>query len=157
MGRSCLISSVAQVRNPNSSIAAWSLWMCDVVSINTAGWFMSRQREPSRSKVMSGPNDDSTNQEGRDWEAGSYDPHNENPLDARVHRRVTVAVCWALARRAALDSRELYEDSFALSEEFREWLVSLEDHPDVLQANVLMVPRHLTLERKPETDGRLGI
>ncbi|MFZ0409071.1 MAG: hypothetical protein WAM11_13310 [Cyanobium sp.] len=74
-----------------------------------------------------------------------------------MHRRLTVAVCWALARRAALDSRELYEESFALSEEFREWLVSLEHHPDVLQANVLMVPSHLVLERKPETDGRTGI
>ena len=106
---------------------------------------------------MSGPNDDSTNQEGRDRDAHAFDAQNDNPMDAGVHRRLTVAVCWALARRAALDSRELYEDSFALSEEFREWLVSLEDHPDVLQANVLMVPRHLTLERKPETDGRLGI
>ena len=131
--------------------------MCDVVSINTAGFPMSRQREPSRSKVMSGPNDDATNGYPCDGGPNGLDAQSDNPLDARVHRRVTVAVCWALARRAALDSRELYEDSFALSEEFREWLVSLEDHPDVLQANVLMVPSKLTLERKPETDERLGI
>ncbi len=131
--------------------------MCDVVSTNTAGWTFSRQREPSRSKVMSGPNDDSSNQDPRDRDSRGFDAQSDSTLDARVHRRLTVAVCWALARRAALDSRELYEDSFALSEEFREWLVSLEDHPDVLQANVLMVPSTLTLERKPETDGRLGI
>jgi hypothetical protein len=78
-------------------------------------------------------------------------------LPPTMHRRLEVAVCWALARRAALDSRELYEDSFALSEEFREWLLCLEDHPEILQANVLMVPRDLHLTRRPETDGLLEI
>jgi len=133
--------------------------MCDVVSTNTAGSPKSRQRVPSRSKVMPRPNDDANHRHHRQDGSNGFegDSDDGNLLDARVHRRLTVAVCWALARRAALDSRELYEDSFALSEEFREWLVSLEDHPDVLQANVLMVPNHLTLERKPETDGRMGI
>jgi hypothetical protein len=74
-----------------------------------------------------------------------------------LHRRLEVAVCWALARRAALDSREMYEESFALSEEFREWLLCLEDHPDILQANLLMVPRSLDPGRRPETDGLLEI
>ncbi|MFM7732769.1 MAG: hypothetical protein ACKO6F_04795 [Cyanobium sp.] len=78
-------------------------------------------------------------------------------LAPAVYRRLEVAVCWALARRAALDSRELYEDSFALSEEFREWLLCLEDHPEILRANVLMVPRDLHLNRRPETDGLLEI
>lgn len=78
-------------------------------------------------------------------------------MDASVHRRLTVAVCWALARRAALDSQERYEESFALSEEFREWLLALEDHPDVLQANVLMVPTDLKEGRRPESDGLLEI
>jgi hypothetical protein len=84
---------------------------------------------------------------------GSCDP----TLDAAVHRRVTVAVCWALARRAALDGRELFEDSFAINEEFREWLLTLEDHPELLHASVLMVPRDLHLGRRPETDGLLEI
>lgn len=78
-------------------------------------------------------------------------------MDAAVHRRLTVAVCWALARRAALDGRELFEDSYAINEEFREWLLMLEDHPELLQANVLMVPRHLHRGRRPETDGLLEI
>jgi hypothetical protein len=78
-------------------------------------------------------------------------------LPPAMHRRLEVAVCWALARRAALDSRELYEDSFALSEEFREWLLCLEDHPEILRANVLAVPRDLHLNRRPETDGLLEI
>lgn len=92
---------------------------------------------------------------------GTPDGRNGNdPADSLppvLHRRLEVAVCWALARRAALDSREMYEESFALSEEFREWLLCLEDHPDLLQANLLMVPRSLDPTRRPETDGLLEI
>jgi hypothetical protein len=64
-------------------------------------------------------------------------------MDAAVNRRLTVAVSWALARRATLDALEHYEESYALTEEFREWLVCLEDHPDLLEPSVLMVPRNL--------------
>ena len=78
-------------------------------------------------------------------------------MDASVHRRLTVAVCWALARRATLDALEQYEDSFALNEEFREWLLCLEEHPEMLEANVLMVPRQLGEGQHPETDGLLEI
>lgn len=94
-------------------------------------------------------------------EASSSGASPDGWLTAAVHRRLTVAVCWAVSRRAALDGRELYEDSFALNEEFREWLLCLEDHPRELQASVLMVPRDLArwLEqgRRPETDGLLEI
>jgi hypothetical protein len=78
-------------------------------------------------------------------------------MDASVHRRLTVAVCWALARRSTLDTLELYEESFALNEEFREWLVALEEHPDVLKSTILMVPNNLTLRHWPEADGLLEI
>jgi hypothetical protein len=78
-------------------------------------------------------------------------------MDASVHRRLTVAVCWALARRSALDTLELYEESFALNEEFREWLVALDQHPDVLKSSMLMVPNNLTLRHWPEADGLLEI
>jgi hypothetical protein len=88
---------------------------------------------------------------------GPMDAPHDAPLDATAHRRVTVAVCWALARRATLDSQELYEESYSLNEEFREWLLCLEDHPDLLQANVQMAPRNLRLGRSPETDGLLEI
>ena len=76
-------------------------------------------------------------------------------LPPMVHRRLEVAVCWALTRRAVLDSRELFEESFSLNEEFREWLLCLEDHPDILQESILMVPRGLSLQQKPEADGLL--
>ncbi len=84
-------------------------------------------------------------------------------MDASVHRRLTVAVCWVLARQAALDTHELYEDSYALNQEFREWLLCLEDRPDLLRANVLMVPNDLNppggteADRSPESDGLLEI
>ena len=78
-------------------------------------------------------------------------------MDAAVHRRLTVAVCWALSRRASLDGQERFEESFALNEEFREWLLCLEDNPDLLEDSVLMVPRSDSLERRPETDGLLEI
>ncbi|MEB3256721.1 MAG: hypothetical protein VKN83_00230 [Cyanobacteriota bacterium] len=77
-------------------------------------------------------------------------------MNAFVHRRVTVAVCWALARRATLDGFQRFEDSFALTEEFREWLVSLESHPELMKSSVLMVPSNL-LTKRPETDGLLEI
>jgi hypothetical protein len=77
-------------------------------------------------------------------------------MDVFVHRRVTVAVCWALARRATLDGFERFEDSYALTEEYREWLVALESHPELIKNSVLMVPSNLLSER-PETDGLLEI
>ena len=78
-------------------------------------------------------------------------------MDAAVHRRLTVAVCWALARRAALDSQERFEESYALNEEFREWLLCLEDNPELLRQTVLMVPSSFPMQGRPETDGLLEI
>lgn len=79
------------------------------------------------------------------------------PIPAAAHRRLTVAVCWAFTRRAVLDSRELFEESYALNEEFREWLLCLEDHPHLLPHHVLMVPHSSELRHRPEPDGLLEI
>ena len=105
--------------------------------------------------------------------AGNQGRSQDGPLDGSledgflepgIHRRLTVAVCWAVSRRATLDSRELYEESFALNEEFREWLLCLEDHPRELSQTVLMVPQSFKRlqggrgeEGRPETDGLLEI
>ena len=82
-------------------------------------------------------------------------------MDAAIERRLTVAVSWALARRATLDTLEHFEESYALNEEFREWLLCLEEHPDLLAASVLMVPSDLQRlwrqARSPESDGLLEI
>lgn len=79
------------------------------------------------------------------------------PIQPTVQRRLTVAVCWALTRGAVLDSRELFEESYALNEEFREWLLCLEEHPDLLRQHLLMVPGSCMAGGKPEADGLLEI
>ena len=82
-------------------------------------------------------------------------------MDAAIERRLTVAVSWALARRATLDTLEHYEESYALNEEFREWLLCLGEHPDLLADSVLMVPTNLkgllSNSHNPESDGLLEI
>ena len=78
-------------------------------------------------------------------------------FDAAVHRRITVAVSWAMARAATLDCQEHFEESFALNEEFREWLLCVEEHPELLDESVLMVPRDLRHKAQPESDGLLEI
>ncbi|MDA0718157.1 MAG: hypothetical protein O2839_08105 [Cyanobacteria bacterium] len=79
----------------------------------------------------------------------------EGSMDAAVNRRLTVAVGWALARRATLDALENFEESFAITEEFREWLLCLEEHPELLAASVLMVPNNLGQGIRPASDGIL--
>jgi hypothetical protein len=74
-------------------------------------------------------------------------------MDPTGNRRLTVAVSWALARQATLDCLEHYEESYALTEEFREWLLCLDEHPELMAANVLMVPRQL---RRPGETGSAG-
>jgi hypothetical protein len=78
-------------------------------------------------------------------------------MDAAVQRRLTVAVSWAMARAATLDCLEQFEESYALNEEFREWLLCLDEHPEMLDSTVLMVPRDLHQRINPETDGLLEI
>lgn len=88
-------------------------------------------------------------------------------MDPTGNRRLTVAVSWALARQATLDAFEHFEESYALTEEFREWLLCLEDEPERIAADVLMVPLHLGRHAggaglagplsDPETDGLLEI
>lgn len=83
--------------------------------------------------------------------------HAFDALNPAVHRRLTVAVSWAMARAATLDCLEQFEESYSLNEEFREWLLCLDEHPELLDAAVLMVPRDLHHSLKPESDGLLEI
>lgn len=58
-------------------------------------------------------------------------------MDAALERRVSVATCWASTRIAVLDSSERYEDSYALTQEFREWITCLGEHPELLEDSVM--------------------
>lgn len=62
---------------------------------------------------------------------------------ASPHSQLTALVTWAMARIAELDRQERYEDSFALTEEFRDWILGLDHHPDRLEP--LQVPHGLGL------------
>ena len=74
----------------------------------------------------------------------------EQIMDAARERRVSVATCWASTRIAVLDSAERYEDSYAITQEFCEWITCISDHPDELEQSVLMVPR--TPSKRPQLD-----
>ena len=61
-------------------------------------------------------------------------------MHASLQRRITVANCWATTRISVLDGNERYEDSYAITQEFREWIVCLNHHPDQLENSLLMFP-----------------
>lgn len=67
-------------------------------------------------------------------------------MDALVKRRLTVATCWAVARVSTLDDLQHYEESFGLTEEFREWILCFDQHPELLDETVLMVPESAALQ-----------
>ncbi|WP_186594531.1 hypothetical protein [Synechococcus sp. PROS-7-1] len=58
-------------------------------------------------------------------------------MDAALERRVSVATCWATTRIAVLDSAERYEDSYAVTQEFREWILCIGEHPEMLEDSVM--------------------
>ena len=62
-------------------------------------------------------------------------------MDAALERRVSVATCWASTRIAVLDSTERYEDSYAVSQEFCEWITCIGEDDEMLEQSVLMAPR----------------
>ena len=81
-------------------------------------------------------------------------------MHASLQRRITVAKCWATSRIAVLDGHERYEDSYAITQEFREWITSIEEHPEHLEESVLQMPHNLNSclqEETSETDEMLEI
>ena len=63
-------------------------------------------------------------------------------MDAAMERRVSVATGWASTRIAVLDSEERYEDSYAVTQEFREWITCMGQNQSLLDENTLVVPRN---------------
>jgi hypothetical protein len=83
-------------------------------------------------------------------------------MHGSIQRRLTVAINWSAARIASLDDRERYDDSYALTEEFREWILCVDEHPELMAEHVLMVPDLSKLTRRnaqsdSESDGLLEI
>ena len=55
----------------------------------------------------------------------------ELSMDAAMERRVSVATGWASTRIAVLDKEELYEESYAITQEFREWITCIGENTDL--------------------------
>ena len=62
-------------------------------------------------------------------------------MDAAIERRVIVATSWVSTRIAVLDKEERYEDSYALTQAFCEWITCIGEDDAMLEANVMTVPR----------------
>ena len=60
----------------------------------------------------------------------------EQPLE----RRINISSCWASSRISLLDSIERYEDSYAITQEFREWIICMESKSTHLKDSLLKVP-----------------
>ncbi len=54
--------------------------------------------------------------------------------------RQSITIAWAAQRVSYLDSLNRYEDSYAVSQEFREWTTCLNVYPEGLKAATLNVP-----------------
>ena len=81
-------------------------------------------------------------------------------MNGSLHRRVSVATYWAKTRIAVLDGFEQYEDSYAITEEFREWITCVGDHPEQLKTTVSIVPNYFSrdrLDQKNDYDQMLEI
>ena len=49
-------------------------------------------------------------------------------------------IAWAAQRVTYLDKLQRYEDSYAVSQEFREWTTSFNVYPEGIKAATLQVP-----------------
>jgi hypothetical protein len=75
-------------------------------------------------------------------------------LHASLQRQLTDLVTWASSRTSQLDEHQDYETSYALTQEFREWILCLEQHPELLDPLLLPMIRG---RRREETAERPGL
>ena len=61
-------------------------------------------------------------------------------MNSALNKRISISSCWAASRIALLDRVERYEDSFAISQEFCEWITCINTYPEGLKASTLKVP-----------------
>ena len=58
-------------------------------------------------------------------------------------RRIDIATSWASNRIIVMDKLEKYEDSYAIAEEFREWIVNIGQDNLNLSKYVMNFPKNL--------------
>ena len=64
-------------------------------------------------------------------------------MDNFIRKRIDIATCWATNRISAMDTLERYEDSYAIAEEFREWILHIGEKNENLKDSVLNFPNEL--------------
>ena len=60
-----------------------------------------------------------------------------------LRRRIDVATCWATNRISVMDTLEKYEDSYAIAEEFREWIMHIGENDENLKDSFLNFPSEI--------------
>ena len=58
-------------------------------------------------------------------------------------KRIDIATCWATNRISVMDTLEKYEDSYAIAEEFREWILHIGEKNENLKDSFLNLPKEL--------------
>ena len=58
-------------------------------------------------------------------------------------RRIDIATCWASHRITVMDNLEKFEESYAIAEEFREWIVNMGHDNKDLKNYVMSFPKNL--------------
>jgi len=46
-------------------------------------------------------------------------------MEKFIRKRIDIATCWATNRISVMDTLEKYEDSYAIAEELREWILHI--------------------------------
>ena len=65
-----------------------------------------------------------------------------NKMDKALEKRINIASSWASSRVGLLDSIERYEDSYAITQEFKEWIICIENKSSKsLHSSILRVPQ----------------
>tara|TARA_Y100000589_G_scaffold170899_1_gene162322 strand:- start:195 stop:419 length:225 start_codon:yes stop_codon:yes gene_type:complete len=64
-------------------------------------------------------------------------------MDNFLRRRIDVATLWASNRISVMDTLEKYEESFAIAEEFREWIVNIGQDSENLAKYAMNCPKDL--------------
>ncbi len=64
-------------------------------------------------------------------------------MDNFNRKRIDISTCWATNRISVMDTLERYEDSYAIAEEFREWILHIGEKNENLRDSVLNFPKEL--------------
>ena len=84
-----------------------------------------------------------------------------NVMDTAMERRINVATNWASTRIAYLDKAERYEDSYAITQEFREWITCIGENVSLLDDTILITPnsskKSEDINDRPSSDHQVEI